>query len=85
MEKIPSVKVSKRYQIAVPAEARRRLNIHSGDRLIADVQDGLLILMPEPVSYTQHLSGLYKEIWDRVDGQAYVARERDAWDETSES
>lgn len=65
MNRIPPVKVSKRYQIVVPAEARRRLNIRSGDRLIVDVQDGLLILMPEPASYTRYLSGLYKEIWDR--------------------
>jgi len=39
-----SVKVSSRYQIVVPRIARERLNIQRGDRLLVDVQDGLLIL-----------------------------------------
>ena len=34
-----TVKVSSRYQIAVPASVRAHLNIHSGDRLLVDIQD----------------------------------------------
>jgi AbrB family looped-hinge helix DNA binding protein len=74
-----SVKVSSRYQIAVPREARRRLNIREGDRLLVDVQDGLLILIRQPQDYVAHLAGLHREIWDGVDPDAYLERERDAW------
>jgi AbrB family looped-hinge helix DNA binding protein len=77
-----TVKVSKRYQIAVPATARQELNIQRGDRLLVDVQDGMLILMPQPENYTQHLAGLHREIWDGVDPQKYIDEERSAWDDS---
>jgi AbrB family looped-hinge helix DNA binding protein len=75
----PTVKVSKRYQIAVPAAARQQLNIQSGDRLIVDIQDGMLILIPEPEDYSKHLAGLHKEIWQGVDVQQYIDEERNSW------
>ncbi len=75
-----TVKVSKRYQIAVPAAARERLNIRSGDRLIVDIQDGMIILLPEPDDYAQHLAGLHKEIWQGVDVPQYIIEERRRWD-----
>ena len=63
-----SVKVSSRYRIAVPRTlARERLNIQSGDRLLVDVQDGLLILLPQPEDYTAHMTGLYREVWASLD------------------
>jgi AbrB family looped-hinge helix DNA binding protein len=74
-----TVKVSRRYQIAVPAIARSQLNIQSGDLLIVDIQDGMLILLPEPKNYTQKLAGLHREIWEGVSAYEYVDRERQAW------
>jgi len=79
----PTVKVSQRYQIAVPKLARKRLQIKSGDRLLVDVQDGLLILMPEPKNYTRQLAGLHREIWEKAGD--YVAGEREAWNNSSTS
>jgi AbrB family looped-hinge helix DNA binding protein len=75
-----SVKVSRRYQIVVPRIARERLNIQSGDRLLVDIQDGLLILLPQPRDYTTHLAGLHREVWEGLDTTAYLQQERDAWD-----
>jgi AbrB family looped-hinge helix DNA binding protein len=74
-----SVKVSSRYQISVPRIARERLNIQSGDRLLVDVQDGLLILLPQPQDYTAHLAGLHREVWAGLDTTVYMQEERDAW------
>jgi AbrB family looped-hinge helix DNA binding protein len=74
-----SVKVSSRYQIAVPRIARERLRIQKGDRLLVDVQDGLLILLPQPKDYTAHLSGLHREVWAGLDTEAYLQEERGAW------
>lgn len=74
-----SVKVSSRYQISVPRIARERLNIQSGDHLLVDVQDGLLILLPQPEDYTAHLAGLHREVWLGLDTTAYLQEERDAW------
>ena len=74
-----SVKVSAKYQIAVPQMARKQLNIKKGDRLIVDVQDGVIILIPQPKRYTDYLQGLHSEIWKDVDIQKYLNRERDSW------
>lgn len=74
-----SVKVSAKYQIAVPQIARRKLNIQKGDRLLVDVQDGVIVLIPQPKRYTEYLQGLHGEIWKDVDIQKYLNGERDAW------
>ena len=81
MNDLTSVKVSKRYQIAVPAAARAQLDIQSGDRLLVDIQDGMIILVPQPKNYTRRLGGLHREIWERADAGAYLDEERLAWEE----
>jgi len=75
-----TIKVSKKNQIAVPAAARERLNIRNGDRLLVDIQDGMLILLPIPRNFTQTLSGLHREIWEGIDVDGYIAGERKEWD-----
>jgi len=84
MAQITTVKVSKRYQIAVPAIARDILNIQQGDRLLVDIQDGIMILVPKPENYTHTLAGLHKEIWDSVDANQYVDEQRDSWNDSPE-
>ena len=74
-----TVKVSSRYQIAVPRLAREQLEIEKGDRLLVDVQDGLLVLVPCPKDYAERLAGLHGEIWSGVDTDAYLHKEREAW------
>jgi AbrB family looped-hinge helix DNA binding protein len=78
-----TVKVSKRYQIAVPALARDLLNIKSGDRLLVDIQDGIIVLIPMPDNYTEALAGLHQEIWQGVDIQKYIDEERNAWEDSA--
>jgi len=78
-----SVKVSRRFQIAVPQQARKHLNIQSGDRLLVDIQDGLILLMPQPKRYAEALAGLHQEIWKTVDAESYITGERATWKESS--
>jgi AbrB family looped-hinge helix DNA binding protein len=74
-----TVTVNSHYQITLPSAARQQLNIAAGDRLLVDVQDGLLILMPAPADYVEELAGLHKAVWAEVDVDTYLNRERDAW------
>jgi len=74
-----SVKVSRRYQISLPSQARRQLEIEAGDRLLVEIQDGMIILLPEPDDYTEYLAGLHGEIWQGIDAAAYLAEERQSW------
>lgn len=79
-----TVKVSAKYQIAVPQIARKKLNIKKGDRLLVDVQDGVIVLIPQPGRYADHLQSLHREIWDGTDVQRYLDGERDAWTRSTE-
>jgi AbrB family looped-hinge helix DNA binding protein len=74
-----TVKVSNRYQIALPSVARKQLNIQAGDRLLVDIQEGLIVLSPQPQNYVEYLAGLHQEIWEGVDTTAYLQQEREAW------
>ena len=74
-----SVKVSTKYQITVPQIARKQLKIKKGDYLLVDVQDGVIVLTPEPKRYTSHLQGLHSEIWKGVDVQKFINDERGTW------
>ena len=80
-----SVKVSNRYQIALPSLARKQLNIQAGDRLLVDIQDGMIVLLPQPANYAEYLAGLHKDIWQDMDTDAYLEQERDAWLQASNS
>ncbi len=79
-----TVKVSGRYQISLPSRARRSLGIEAGDRLIVVVQDGLLILLPQPEDYVSYLSGLHREVWDGIDTTTYLNEERATWSISNE-
>jgi AbrB family looped-hinge helix DNA binding protein len=79
-----SVKVSAKYQIAVPQIARKKLNIKKGDRLLVDVQDGVIVLIPEPKRYTNYLAGLHSEIWKSMDTKKYLNEERGAWTDSAD-
>ena len=75
------VKVSRRFQIAVPSEVRRSLGIEAGDSLIVEVRGDHVILMREPKDWAASLIGLHKEIWEDVDTEEYLRGERAAWAE----
>ena len=79
MSETTTVKVSNRYQISLPSVARKQLNIQAGDRLLVDIQDGMIILLPQPHDYVEHLAGLHQEIWQDIDTMAYLDQERGAW------
>ncbi len=75
------VKVNNKHQITVPAAVRKELHIERSDYLLIEVRVGYVVLMPEPHDYSQHLRGLHREIWEGIEPQEYVQREREAWTE----
>lgn len=75
------VKVSSKYQIAVPSTARKQLHIESGDYLFVDIRERSIMLIPEPRSHSRELRGLYGEIWRDIDPMEYIDNERASWEE----
>jgi AbrB family looped-hinge helix DNA binding protein len=80
-----SVKISSKHQIAVPSAIRKELHLEAGDHLLARVRDGVIVLVPRRRGALDQLRGLHREIWEAEDVQAYIDRERDAWDSAERS
>jgi AbrB family looped-hinge helix DNA binding protein len=76
---VTRIKVSSKNQIAVPAGARRKLGIKSGDHLLVDIQGDHLVLIPEPEDYSEHMHGLHREVWEGIEPQEFVRQERAGW------
>ena len=74
------VQVTDDFLVAVPDEARRRLKIERGDSLLVEVRDNAIIMVPEPHDYVRRLRGLHREVWEGIDVDEYVRREREAWE-----
>jgi AbrB family looped-hinge helix DNA binding protein len=74
------VRVTDDFLVTVPDEARKRLNIERGDSLLVEVRDNSILLIPEPHDYAGRLRGLHREVWEGIDVDEYVRREREAWE-----
>ncbi|MGH9199431.1 MAG: AbrB/MazE/SpoVT family DNA-binding domain-containing protein [Acidimicrobiia bacterium] len=75
------MRVSSKNQIALPAEARRQLNIKSGDTLIVEVVGGQIVLIQEPKDWAAFMEGLGKEVWEGVNPHEYIDELRGPWPE----
>ena len=56
-----TIKVSSKYQIVIPREARKNLNLKAGDKLIVKANNEKIIIYPQPKSYAKYSLGLGKE------------------------
>ncbi|MBA7554839.1 hypothetical protein ES705_47475 [subsurface metagenome] len=73
------IKVSSKYQIVIPREAREKLNLKAGDKLIIKANDDKIVIYPQPKNYAKYSLGLGKEIWQGIDATEYVKKERETW------
>jgi AbrB family looped-hinge helix DNA binding protein len=57
---MPIVRVSSKYQIAIPKAIRDKLYIKPGQELSVSEQDGVVILVPIPPDPVEFLCGIFK-------------------------
>jgi len=74
-----TIKISSKYQIVIPREARKNLNLKAGDKLIVKANNEKIIIYPQPKSYAKYSLGLGKKIWQGIDATEYVKKERETW------
>jgi AbrB family looped-hinge helix DNA binding protein len=79
------VKISSKHQIAVPSAIRKELHLKAGDHLLAQVRDGVIVLVPRRRGALDELRGLHRDIWAGVDVQKYIDEERGSWDSDERS
>jgi len=74
-------KLTSKFQITIPADIRRRLNLHQGDAVVIDLENNKAVLRPVHGGHVQCMSGLGKDVWAKLEGgDTYLQRERDSWD-----
>jgi len=74
-----TIKISSKYQIVIPREDRKKLNLKAGDKLIIKTNNEKIIIYPQPKSYAKYSLGLGKETWRGIDAAEYVRKERETW------
>lgn len=77
--------VSTKYQVVIPKEARRKINLKPGQKMNVEVTANQIILSPSkakrqlnwPKDYIKKFGG----IWEGVDVDKYIDKERNSWDD----
>ncbi len=75
---MPAVTMSSKHQITLPVEMVRSLGLKAGDKLIAELIDDRIVLLPQPASWADYmigsLSGVYGSTKEEID--QYIAEVR---------
>ena len=74
-------KVSSKYQIVIPKSVREALELRPGDRLLIVTEGDKAVMRLRPRSYSEHMRGLHKEVWQGIDATEYVREERKSWEQ----
>lgn len=70
-----TAKISQKYQIVIPKEARKEMKVEAGDHLWVETLHGITLLMPKPQNVAEKIRGLSKDIYSKH----YLKRERKSW------
>ena len=73
------VKVNGRNQITLPRRVQEKLKIKPGDYFLMNIQDGMMILIPQSEINADRMQGLHAEIWKNINTEKYLDEERIAW------
>jgi len=68
------VKLSKKSQLVLPAEVRRRLNIRPGDRLLVEVEGDRIVMRKAPRSEVEALERYRSNLWKGYADELALAR-----------
>lgn len=72
---MPGVQMSSKNRVVVPREARERLGLHPGDRLLISVRDDTIVMEKAPEDLAAALEGLLGGCFGE-DLDEYLERER---------
>ena len=73
--------LSQKYQIVIPKEIRNEMHLNTGSEVTMHaVDENMAVIVRHPKDVTKALTGLGKEVWQKLGGVEYIKRERAAWD-----
>ncbi|MDY6804275.1 MAG: AbrB/MazE/SpoVT family DNA-binding domain-containing protein [Cyanobacteriota bacterium] len=71
-------KLGEEYQIVIPQEVRKVLNLQPGDRLNLKVINGTVVMTKE-ISYASRLFGKHRQLWQGENAVDYIRQQRESW------
>ncbi|MEN8253684.1 MAG: AbrB/MazE/SpoVT family DNA-binding domain-containing protein [Patescibacteria group bacterium] len=76
--------MSSQGQLTIPRSMRKILDLEPGQKILAWIQkksqSNELVITKKPKNWTQHMAGLGKEIWQDIDVDKYIRKERQSWE-----
>lgn len=73
------VKVGPKYQVVIPQAIREKVPLHPKKEVLVEEINGVIVILPQPKSFTEFMLGLGKDIWKGIDPKTYVKKERASW------
>ncbi len=68
---MPAITISSKNQVTLPVEIVRSLGLKAGDKLVAELIDDRIVLLPQPASWADYmigsLSGVYGSTKEEID------------------
>ena len=79
---MPTVTLSSKHQITLPVDMVRSLGLKTGDKLVAELIDDRIVLLPRPESWADYFSGSMKGVYgsSKEEIDRYIAEVRYGWD-----
>lgn len=74
------VRLSSEHTITLPEELVKKMHFATDDEIIVQIEEDKLILSKKTDNYTDRLRGLHKEVWDNIDSEEFLIKERQSWD-----
>ena len=77
-----TVTLSSKHQVTLPVEIVRTLGLQAGDKLVAELIDDHIVLLPQPESWVDYFVGSMKGVYGstREEVDRYIAEVRYGWD-----
>jgi len=75
---MPTARLSKKSQLVLPAEIRKKLGIRPGDQLNLEVEGEHVVLRKAPDSDVEELGKYCSDLWQGYADE--IDEMRDAWD-----
>jgi len=60
-----TVTLSSKNQVVIPQEARKKLGVGPGTRLLVLVKDDRIVFMPEPKDFVKRFSDRHTGVWGK--------------------
>lgn len=73
------VKVGPKYQVVIPQTIRKKVPLLPKKEVFVEEINGVIIILPQPKSFTEFMLGLGKDVWKGIGPKTYVKKERANW------